>query len=332
MTLAWVLGSRGLLGSAICRSLSSDATPLFSPRERFYWSDESRVGSQIEEAVLAFSARAMSVGRWEIYWAAGMGTMSSSEEVLAPETRCLSLLLQHLQRDRTLMGLSGGIAFLSSAGAIYAGSADQIITENTLPAPTTPYAYEKLRQEALVGRFANANDRTTVLIARTSTVYGLGQAEGKPQGLLTQMARCMLRNTPIHIYVPFDMIRDYIAADDAASEVIAAFRAVHEYPAVVLKIVSSEKPTTIAEIVATFRRLSRHTLRVVTSASPRSSLYSRRVQFRSVVPLANSGFRARSLAVGIFQLIAAERAALARGGSYPKKGVVLPEYSNEKSA
>lgn len=46
---------------------------------------------------------------------------------------------------------------------------------------------------------------TAALIARISMFYGPGQAKDKQQGLLAHIARCILRNQPIQIYVPYDM-------------------------------------------------------------------------------------------------------------------------------
>ena len=126
-------------------------------------------------------------------------------------------LLQRLEAEPHLISAPGAIAFASSAGGIYAGAKDAVITEHTPPAPTTAYAREKLVQEDLIQAFVLANQRTAALLARVSTIYGPGQATGKQQGLLTHIARRILRNQPIQIYVPYDTIRDYIAVDDAAT-------------------------------------------------------------------------------------------------------------------
>ena len=211
------------------------------------------------------------------------------------------------------MAAPGAIAFASSAGAIYAGSSDEVVTENTPPTPTTAYAREKLRQEGLIHSFAGANSRISVLIARISTLYGPGQAAGRRQGLLAHIARSTLRNRPIQIYVPYDTIRDYIAADDAAVAMLAALRATSAKPRLVTKIIASERPTTIAEIISIFMRIARRAPRIVTSASRLSDLYSRRVQFRSIVLPECAKTPTRSLIVGISQLLAAERAAFVRG-------------------
>lgn len=312
MTIAWVIGSGGLLGTALLRALRRNGTELFFPVERFCWNGGPALESQIAAAVQAFACQAGATDQWEIYWAAGVGTMSSAQDVLAPETQALALLLQLLEADPGLMAQSGAMAFASSAGAIYAGSRDDIITENTSPAPTTVYAREKLKQEDLVSAFALKNSGTTALMARISTLYGPGQAAGKQQGLLTHIARRILRNQPIQIYVPYDTIRDYIVADDAAVAMVNALGRASEKPFALTKIIASEHPTTIAEIISIFKRIARRAPRIVTSASQLSCLYSRRVQFRSIVAPESARLTATSLPVGIAQLMMEERANFVR--------------------
>jgi UDP-glucose 4-epimerase len=313
MTIAWVLGSGGLLGSALCRALRRNGTKLFFAAERFRWASASQFAPQLEAAVQAFAAGVGATDRWEIYWAAGVGTMGSSDRDLALETRFLTLLLRLVESESRLAAKPGAVAFASSAGAIHAGSPYKIITENTPPAPTTAYGREKLRQEDLVRSVADADRRRAVLLARFSTLYGPGQSFGKQQGLLAHIARCILRSRPIQIYVPLDTIRDYIAADDAATAMIAALRATGEGPRVLTKIIASEQPTTIAEIISIFRRIARRAPRVITSASNLTGIYSRRMQFRSVVAPKCAGAPGTSLLVGIAQVMATERSAFVRG-------------------
>ena len=313
MTIAWVLGSGGLLGAALCRVLRRQDTELIFPDERFRWVSESQVPSQLEAAVKAFAARASTAERWEIYWAAGVGTMGSSEQDLAPETRLLSLLLRLVQAESRLQAISGAVAFASSAGAVYSGSADCLISEATAVAPTTPYGREKLTQESLVRSFADASEGKVALLARLSTLYGPGQAFGKQQGLIAHIARSILRKRPIQIYVPLDTVRDYIAADDAAASIVAGLRARNEGPRVCTKIVASEQPASIAEIVSVFRRVVRRAPLLVTSVGRLTGVYPRRVQFRSVAAPHSARMPKTSLLVGIANVMAAERAAFARG-------------------
>lgn len=313
MTVAWIIGSTGLLGAALSRALRGDGTELFSPAQRLSWNSELELSNQMYAAVRAFVNQISTADRWEIHWAAGVGTMSSPAAALTSETRALSLLLKLMQAEVRRMAAPGSITLASSAGAIYAGTTDEIITENTAPAPTTAYAEEKLRQEHLVRAFVAVNPGTAALIARISTLYGPGQATGKKQGLLGHMARCILRNQPIQIYVPYDTIRDYIDADDAAAAMVGTLRAIRGNPQVLTKIIASESPVTIAEIVSIFKRLARRTPLIVRSANRLSSLYARRVQFRSVVQSEFARPPGKRLAVGIAQVMMAERLVFVRG-------------------
>ena len=93
----------------------------------------------------------------------------------------------------------------------------------------------------------------------------------------------------------------------------SAGNTVHETsgtPRAVTKIIASERPATIAEIVSIFRRLARRAPRIATSANRLSAVYARRVQFRSIVSVGPVATPTTTLAIGIAQLMAAERVAL----------------------
>ena len=314
MTAAWIIGANGLLGSALQRTLQRRGARLFLPAERFCWHDETILHRQLIAEVKAFAAFSGDSNNWQIYWAAGIGTMSSKEEELTTESRTLSAILKLIESEPALMAADGSVAFSSSAGAIYADASDDIITENTAVAPTTDYAKEKLKQENLLSEFANNNGRITVLLARISTLYGPGQAKGKRQGLLAHIARCLVRNQSVHIYVPFDTIRDYISADDAASAIGAAMHTLSGKPGAFIKIIASEHPATIAEIISVYKRIARRKPRIVSSASKLSSIYTRRIQFRSITVPINGRMLKTSLLVGISQVMDAERSAFTRTG------------------
>jgi UDP-glucose 4-epimerase len=313
MTIAWVIGNGGMLGAALSHALRRHGTTLFVPQERFCWAHWQILSAQMAANVQAFAKLASTADHWEVYWAAGIGTMNSTTEALASESQALAYLLQLFETEPCL-GHHGSIAFASSAGAIYAGSKEAVMTEMTPPKPTTAYAHEKLKQEDLMGAYAHAHAGMTALIARISTIYGAGQAIGKPQGLLTHIARHLLRNQPIQIYVPFDTIRDYIAVDDAARTIIRTMTVARLQSGIHTKIIASESPTTIAEIISIFKRIARRPPLIITSASKLSSVYARRIQFRSVMLTDGTQTARTSLSIGIARLMMAERTAFVRHG------------------
>lgn len=312
MKVVWILGSGGLLGTAIKKYLDTTGNQIFEPAERFCWEQRNQLYAQLESAVKAFSDKITPNVCWTIYWAAGIGTMGSKEPDLASESEVLAKLLGLIKNQESLSTSSGSIIFASSAGAIYAGATDNVITESTIVAPTTPYAHEKLKQECLLSSFAKTSKNTSVLLARISTLYGVGQAEGKRQGLFAEIARRILRNQPIQIYVPFDTIRDYISSDEAAAKIVVTADALTAKSDAHIKIIASEQPTTIAEIIMTFKRVSRRTPRVIVGSNKMTNLYSRQIQFKSITLLPQKHFNKTNLMVGISQVLAAERLAFVK--------------------
>ncbi|NCT82165.1 MAG: NAD-dependent epimerase/dehydratase family protein [Comamonadaceae bacterium] len=309
MSLDWVIGSGGLLGAALLRQLQPGEGRRFVPAERFCWAEPQRLVGQVRAAVAAFEQQARQARSWNLYWAAGVGAMGSTPAELATETLAWGALLQAVADSPVLCAGPGRIVLASSAGAIYAGLRAESIDEGCEVAPTTPYAEAKLSQERLLADFSARQLPVAALTARISTLYGPGQAYGKRQGLISHMARSIVRNRPIQIFVPFDTVRDYITADDAAGLMVDSARALAP-GAARMRIVAAERPTSIAEIVATFHRVARRPVLVVTSAGQLSSLYLRRVQFRSNWAAARPA-ACTSLAVGVSQVLAAARLAYA---------------------
>ncbi len=309
MTVAWVVGRGGLLGAALERALRSSGTTLFVPSRPFAWSEPDALIVSLHHETARFADAVGDRQSWEVYWAAGVGTMGSVAGALVAESVALDTLLDALGRCELPSG-AGRLAFASSAGAIYAGSDAPLIDERTTEAPTTSYARAKLDAEERVRDFADRRGVAT-LIARMSTLYGVGQTTAKQQGLLTHISRCVVRNRPVQIFVPLDTIRDYLHVDEAASMTIDALRTVVA-PHAVVKIVASEQPATISEIVSIFKRVSRRPPRIVTSSAPTSAIYARQMRFRSIVPPLRTQ-PSSGLALGIDRVLAAERLRYVRG-------------------
>lgn len=312
MRAAWVIGGGGLLGSALSRCLREDGHQLYVPEFRFQWNDDHVLGAQLECALGQFCHFAQQARQWAIYWAAGIGTMHNAASSMVGETEALRRMVQRLVEAHSLPSVPGRFALASSAGAIYAGSTDPIITELSAPEPTTAYARAKLEQESIVHRLSREMTGMTTLAARVSTLYGSDQVSNKKQGLLTSLSRHIVRGLPIQIYVPLDTIRDYIHADDAARTVVDALNAAPR-DASTTRIVAAELPTTISEIVGIFRRVAKRPPRIITSARQSTALYSRRIQFRSIVRPGLQLKNRVNLVVGIARLLEAERARFTAG-------------------
>lgn len=310
----WVLGGSGLLGSAMKRTVMEEKeVTLFQEPSPLPWTDTSALRQQLAETIDLFANTIGKSDAWELHWMAGRSIMSSSKAELEEETEILSFILDEIQSHKAMQEAEGTIVFASSAGGVYAGSTEETIDESSAVSPLTAYGEEKLRQEELVRAWAKAHQKKSALIARLSTLYGPNQSRGKKQGLLTHIARCILQKKPVEIFVPFDTIRDYIHVRDAAEEILRCLKQVWGSGSVLTKIVASEEPTTVAQIIQLFRHVLRIRPRIITSNNPKSSHYARRMCFRSSVLPRERGKKHTILLCGIAEILASERLAMAKG-------------------
>lgn len=307
MTVAWVVGARGLLGRALTDRLRQSHTVLFSPAFQFAWNDERQLQDQLSYAVAAFAQDARDAGSWEVYWSAGISGMASPEPVMAAETRALRWFVDRLETEPFLREAPGRFLLSSSAGSVYAGSQESVVDEASPCAPTTPYALGKLEQEDLVCRSSLPASGCRVLLARVSNVYGPALPGDNRQGLITTMARCVVRNRPVPIYVPLDTARDYIDSRDAAHIGIATLRGLPRSAEPVVKIVASEKPTTVAELLATFRRIAPRRLLFTSRITSLDGVYTMRFRLRSRILPTTAGFKGTPLPQGVARVLAGER-------------------------
>lgn len=307
----WIVG-RGLLGSAVAARIRTDnPDAILFEVPRFSWNDTQKIPAEFSSSVAAFGELAKTCGRYRIFWTAGRGIMSSTDEDMQKEADTLGQFLKTLSADTKISTIPGILGFSSSAGGVYAGSTEETITEASAVAPNTAYGRGKITHEALVKTVASP--LRGVLIARISNLYGPGQSRMKKQGLLTHIARCMLVRKPIHIFVPFDTMRDYLHASDCAIDFINA-SALVKPGQTVTKIIASEEPATIAAIVGLFRKITRQTPLLVTGTTALAAAYPHRMRFASNVLKEARATQRIGLLEGIAETYAHERMQYAESG------------------
>ena len=324
-TLAWVIGRGGLLGSHVVRALRR--SPLFTDWEPtgtpFLWTVRERLDACFAENIRGFIESAPQHEAAAVFWCAGAGVVGTPEAELAAEAETWERFLHRLgtevevERPGSRRPLSVFLA--SSAGGVYAGGTEGQTTEDSPTRPLSAYGEAKLRQEQALTDWARRHPEISTLVARIANLYGPGQKGGKPQGLISEMSRCLIRHRPVHIYVPLDTIRDFVFVEDAAHALVrwmnrlgreaeSAGHSVH-----ILKICASERPTTIAGLMGVYRRLGRRQLRVVSGLHPLSEQHPRRLRFRSTVWSDEPRPDATSLLVGVDRVYR-HQLALSLGG------------------
>jgi UDP-glucose 4-epimerase len=320
--LLWIVGSGGLLGSHLRRSLSQrfpNARHWQSEPRHFSWTRPEQLAQELSRAVASFAAVACAKrSAWVLLWCAGKGVMSSSALALEPElwawSQLLDLLGHHLARSHA--DLPGTIFLASSAGGVYGGNIGAPLTEQTRPCPASDYGRHKLNMEQALERWVDGFPDTSCLIGRISSLYGPGQDLHKPQGIISHLSRCLIYRRPVDIYVSLDTRRDYLFTDDCAHQIAACLaRLMAERPRTILKIFASEETTSLARIIGVFFRISKHRPLIV-SRKPQNSRPAG-LELRSCVWHDMGGLRKTDLAAGI-HLVHENQLALFRRGLLPQ--------------
>ena len=179
------------------------------------------------------------------------------------------------------MGPGHGLFLASSAGGVYAGSTGAPFTEHTEPAPISAYGLAKLRSEEIATAFA-VRTGTALLVGRLSNLYGPGQHLDKGQGLITQLCRAQLTRQPLSVYVSLDTMRDYLFVDDAAAMAVSALGAVTPRGRRALKVLASERSSTIGAVLGDLHRITRRRPPIVQGTSSQARFQVRDLRLRSV--------------------------------------------------
>lgn len=281
--VSWVVG-HGLLGSALHRALSRD-TQVWRPERRYAWGQLDNVQREFHETCTAF-AGVVGDRPWQVAWCAGAGVVGATPARLAVETAELEAFLLALEQSGPPS--RGALFIASSAGGAYAGSIGAPFDELSAAVPLSPYGEAKLAQEELAGKWA-ARTGTSLAIGRIGNLYGPAQNLTKPQGLISQIARTVLRRQPINIYVPLDTQRDYLFSSDCGALGAAVLRRLRYeaesagHPISVTKVLASQQAVTIGAVLAEFRRVLKRIPRVALAASSASRYQVRDLRLRSVV-------------------------------------------------
>lgn len=304
-----------MLGSAISRALRRQNCVEYKFDEKFEWFNLHRLKLQFEAAAGQFFRSLASGDRFEVYWAAGIGFMGSTSSQTDSEHSALRQFLAALNQELVSCRASGTFAYASSAGALYAPHDEKVITEATPINSISPYASSKAAQEKDLRAFANRSGKIRLLISRFSTLYGPGQAYGKPQGLITKLIRQSFKNEALQIIVPLDTARDYLFVDDAAKRFIASCEYLNNVEQKqFINIIASEKIITISEIISTLNRVLRRRPRIIHCRSALSDSYPSKVVYKSLYTLTpDPRITDHSFIEGMCKLVQAERSQYVSG-------------------
>ena len=260
---AWVLGSGGLLGSALVRRakhhnidvFTGDQIPWSKPHERARIFDKS---SRDLAQACARTGTPMVV-----LWAAGVAGVSSDHSTAMAETEILNELLAALRPHWPSTAATFFLA--SSAGAVYAASSQAPFTSSSPTVANSPYGNAKLEQEKLLATTLPPGVRG--VIGRLGNIYG-PPTHGR-HGLVSRLTIAALTRSALNLFVPTETLRDYCWSDDAADLI---WRDVlNEDLDSCTRIIGSGQAVTISQVIATVQAVTHRKVPLALGTDPESA-------------------------------------------------------------
>ena len=301
--ISWVIGSRGLLGSAVSEE-SKKSSQTWQPTKKIIWDSNGSLDAayqqkvSIEDAVNEF-ANTIGSDTWEIYWCAGIGVVGSDNELLDREVAAINTLITCILRSGVTAGKNGKLFFASSAGGVYAGSANPPFTEETSPHSISSYGAQKLRIEKLLLDFGQSNN-FRVCIGRVANIYGANQNIRKNQGIVTALIKSTILNTTVSMYVPLNTIRNYIHASDAAIKIVNFMRNSNQNNE--LRNICSDENWSLGSLLRITKEVAKKRIHLAQSIRKESLLQPLDLRIKTLHQTNDPFVQEVSLPVGIFMV------------------------------
>lgn len=206
-----LLGGGGLLGSGFREVLGRRGAEV--TRLRPDWRDPSAVARSLGTELPEQVSRS---GPTAVIWAAGVGSIGASQDVLRTETDGVRALASTLAALPAEVRAQVTVLFASSAGALFGAHGAALVGDADVPVPMTAYGREKLVQEQVL-REAAERSGVRVVVSRFSNLYGLADGRLTARGLVSTAVRATRLRQPMTVFVSPDTRRDYVFGADAAA-------------------------------------------------------------------------------------------------------------------
>jgi UDP-glucose 4-epimerase len=289
-TYVWVIGARGLLGSATVAAITRRTGWELLPADPLPWADDDALSAAAAAtATRLLDTAANQRANWAVLWLAGNAVTSTPPEAISRELRQLRLVLDAIGSAAGYQATSrsGAVFYASSAGGVYGGSEHPPFDEHSTPVPISGYGRFKLDAEASLFDFSRATG-VSVLAGRIANLYGPGQKLGKMQGLISHLAKAQFSPKPASIFVPLETMRDYIFVRDCAELVLDCVARLIEVTGETgrteaIKNLASGQAVTISNLLGQIRSLAKGRPNVMLGYSAEASMQGLDLRITSTV-------------------------------------------------
>jgi UDP-glucose 4-epimerase len=112
------------------------------------------------------------------------------------------------------------VVYVSSGGAVYGNTNMEMISEDHVTKPISPYGITKLAIEHYANLY-HVLYGLPIVIARPANAYGPEQVAKEGQGFIAYAIQAILQNKPVEIFGQKGTIRDYVYVTDVAKALLA---------------------------------------------------------------------------------------------------------------
>ena len=146
---------------------------------------------------------------------------------------------------------------VSSGGSVY-GDQNGPTSEESLPSPISAYGVSKYTIENYLKLFHH-NYQLPYDILRLSNIYGIGQQNNRPQGIVAALAEAFLNKEKFGIWGDGAAKKDYLYIEDAVD---ALMKVVLASPANDTFNISCGQSTSILEIISVFEKVFGYSIEI----------------------------------------------------------------------
>lgn len=211
-----VVGGNGFLGSELVDALAA-AGHSVAAFDRFTVDEQLWTAPDVERIAGDFldadALRDAVAGRDHVFHFLSTTTPATAESDPTLDVRtnvAQSIELFRLAADAGVRHLY----FASTGGAMYGDAEPDLLSEDTVPAPVSPYAIGKLALEGYLRYFRRTRGLASTSF-RISNPYGPRQHPHKQQGVIPIFLDRIARGEPVTVFGDGGAVRDYVYAPDA---------------------------------------------------------------------------------------------------------------------
>lgn len=241
----------GLIGKAITSHILSNSSYNFQYCKSF-WGQAKNL--HIHKKAITETIKQISSGQTlEVIWSAGKAGFYANQKEIKQELDEFKSHLNFISQAAYSTGITINFTLFSSAGGLFEGQ--RLIETNTIPDPQRFYGNLKLNMEKALESYSF----NLVRIVRLTSVFGY-ILPNQRRGLIPTLIENGLKRRITSISGTFDTLRDYIFVEDIASFIIQDFSSKTMRPEGKIVHLSSEKPSSIGEIIHSVEKILKRKL------------------------------------------------------------------------